>query len=300
MDLGEGAQAFWAQIEVRLQQHLHRSDWDQSKLHRLQKLGWHQSDNWHHDAKVTMDGFRMLFDMLWTNHDAEHIQVLLKFAKEQRTLRTEESFAVETEQYRLWVNKATEKGCRGLYRTLKRDETPYLRPFQNLPRTERVDMRLQQWGTIWKLQDEPLVPEAFPALQDKAREHAQELRPLTDIHFWKTIKQLAQKAPGMHGVGFDFFRALPFQAMRNLIHLFHEVEAQASIPNQWAVSLIALVPKNAEIERPIALVATMYRLWCRLRAPYTRQWQLDIQQEYFWERAMPGMECLQVALNGPS
>ena len=40
----------------------------------------------------------------------------------------------------------------------------------------------------------------------------------------------------------------------------------------------------------------MYRLWCRLRVPYTRQWQLDVQHEYFWERAMPGTECLQAAL----
>ena len=54
--------------------------------------------------------------------------------------------------------------------------------------------------------------------------------------------------------------------------------------------------KNKEIERPIALVASLYRLWCKLRAPYTRQWQLDIKDTYLWERAMPGTECRQVAL----
>ena len=69
-----------------------------------------------------------------------------------------------------------------------------------------------------------------------------------------------------------------------------------TIPNQWSASLIALLPKNADIERPIALVATLYRLWCRIRAGPTRQWQQQIQDTYVWERAVPGTECLQVAL----
>ena len=292
----KGGQAFWAQIEVRLQQHLHRPQWDISKLHHLQKLGWHLEEHWNGEAKVTLEGFRMLFNMLWATHDEEHLQVLLKFAKEQRELHSAESLAVETEIYRTWMSKATEKGCRGLYRSLKKDEPPYQRPFQGQPRTERMASRLNQWGQIWKQRDEPHQPAALESLKQKAQQHANDLKPLTDMHVWKTIKQLSQKAPGLDGVGFDFLKALPFQAMRNLIDFFHEVEAQATIPNQWAVSLIALIPKNAEIERPIALVATVYRLWCRLRSPYTRQWQLDIQHEYFWERAMPGTECLQVAL----
>lgn len=94
-------------------------------------------------------------DTLWTNHDEEHFQVLLKFAKEQRTLHLEEALAAETETYRTWMSKATEKGCRGLYRTLTRDEMPYMRPFQGQPRTERMEMRLQQWGAIWRLQEPP-------------------------------------------------------------------------------------------------------------------------------------------------
>ena len=84
--------------------------------------------------------------------------------------------------------------------------------------------------------------------------------------------------------------------MTSSIHIFHQIEAQAVIPQQRTTLLIALLPKSVEIERPIALVATMYRLWCRLRGSYTRQWQQDIHYEYIWERAVPGTECLQVAL----
>ena len=84
--------------------------------------------------------------------------------------------------------------------------------------------------------------------------------------------------------------------MPELIALFHEIEAQATIPQQWSTALIALMPQNQDIERPIALVASRYRLWCKVRAPYTKQWQLDIQDLYQWERAVPGTECLKVAL----
>lgn len=60
--------------------------------------------------------------------------------------------------------------------------------------------------------------------------------------------------------------------------------------------MIALLPKSPEIERPIALVASLYRLWCKIRAPYTKQWQQNIQDTYVWERVVPGAECLKVAL----
>ena len=269
----KGGQAFWAQIEVRLQQHLHRPQWDTSKLHHLQKLGWHLEEHWNGEAKVTLEGFRMLFNMLWTNHDEEHLQVLLKFAKEQRELHSAESLAVETEIYRTWMSKAAEKGCRGLYRSLEKDEMPYQRPFQGQPRTERMASRLQQWGTIWKQKEEPHPLEAEGPTTCKCPQ-------ALDRHACLEDDQTAlTESAWLRWSWFDFLKALPYQAMRSLIDLFHEVEAQATIPNQWAVSLIALIPKNAEIERPIALVATMYRLSCRLRSPYTRQWQLDIQHE---------------------
>ena len=75
-----------------------------------------------------------------------------------------------------------------------------------------------------------------------------------------------------------------------------KIEGKAMVPNQWMVALVALLPKSAEIERPIALVATLYRLWCRLRSNYTKEWQSQLEDKYPWERAVPGAECLQVAL----
>lgn len=99
----------------------------------------------------------------------------------------------------------------------------------------------------------------------------------------EVIRRLSNKAAGLHGASYDSLRELPYQAMPELIALFHEIEAQATTPNRWTTALIALLPKNKDIERPIALVASLYRLWCKVRAPYTKQWQLDIQDTYQWE-----------------
>ena len=205
------------------------------------------------------------------------------------------SFAAETEMYREWLAKASLKGHRGLFRCLKKDEHPFLRPFQTLPRQERMEKRVQQWSEIWGSREGEHRVKTLEAMIEKAKEHAATMQPLTERQIWYTIKQLSNKAPGLDGVGFDFLKALPYAAMKDLATMYHQIEEDCLVPNQWLVALIAMLPRSAEIERPIALVATMYRLWCRLRNSYTKEWQSQLAEEFPWERAIPGTECLQVA-----
>ena len=292
----KGLLAFWSQIERRLQQHLHRQNKAEADMHHLEKLGWHVPQHWHPDDTVTLEGFLLLYNMLWGEHDNDHIRVLLKFVKSQWALHQDTVFQTETQEYRNWMNAASQKGCRGLYRTLKKDEMPYARPFQQHPRAERMEQRIQQWSSIWQQKDQPSEPRTLQALVHKGQEQATELQPLHAHQVWQVIKRLSHKAPGLDGVGYDYLKELPFQATPDIVAFFHEVEAQATVPNQWTTSLIALLPKNSEIEHPIALVASLYRLWCKVRAPYTQQWQHSIKDVYIWERAVPGTECLTVAL----
>ena len=274
--------AFWSQIELRLQQHLHRRNKAEADLHHLEKLGWHVPQHWRPDDSVTLEGFMMLYNMLWGEHDNEHVRVLLKFVKSQWSLYQDTVFQTETQEYRNWMNAASQKGCRGLYRTLKKDELPYARPFQQYPRAERMEKRIQQWSSIWQQKEQPSEPRTLQALVYKGQKHAKELQPLHAHQVWQVIKRLSQKAPGLDAVGYDYLKELPFQAMPDLVAFFHEVEAQATVPNQWTTSLIALLPKTSEIERPIALVASLYRLWCKVRAPYTQQWQHSIKDVYIY------------------
>ena len=234
--------------------------------------------------------------MLWHQHGDEHIHVLLNYTKKQRELHQQTSMQQETEEYRQWLAQASHKGCKGLFRTLKKDELPYQRPFQNVPREERMGKRVNQWGAIWRVQDRPVRIPCMEQLINKGQAAAQQFTELNEGQIWRTIKQLALKAPGLDGIGFDFLKALPFGAMRDLKDLFHHIESTSMIPHQWGTSLIAMLPKSQVIERPIALVATLYRLWCRLRNNYTKQWAQSLQEDFPWERAVPGTECLQVAL----
>ena len=182
--------------------------------------------------------------MLWRQHDEEHIYVLLKFAKQLRDLHQTESFQKETEEYRQWLTQAAHHGCRGLFRTLKKDELPFLRPFQDLPRTQRMPKRVEQWGEIWSVQEQPKPIACMEQLISKGQQEAKQLPFMTDEHIWRTIKSLSIKAPGLDGIGFDFLRTLPREAMRDLRELFQIIEEQAMIPSQWKTSLFAMLPKN--------------------------------------------------------
>ena len=107
----------------------------------------------------------------------------------------------------------------------------------------------------WGQRQEHRKVTSLPAMIDKGKEHAAKMKPIAEKDLWRTIKLLSNKAPGLDGVGFDFLKALPYTAMKELVAFYHQVEATGTVPNQWLVSLVAMLPKSNEIERPIALVA---------------------------------------------
>ena len=107
-----------------------------------------------------------------------------------------------------------------------------------------MQLRVQQWGGIWQHAEQAHEPKTLQALIYKGQEAAQALKPLSVHHVWKVIKTLGQKAPGLDGAGYDVLKALPYQAMPDLIALLHKIEETATVPNQWQASLIALGPRT--------------------------------------------------------
>lgn len=85
-----------------------------------------------------------------------------------------------------------------------------------------MHMRIQKWGNIWQQREQPLEPSTLQALAHKGQPRAHDLQPLQVHQIWNTLKKFTQKAPGLDGVGFDFFRKLPYQ---DLIAFFHDIEA---------------------------------------------------------------------------
>lgn len=94
----KGALAFRSQLEVRLQQRLHRARKEDGQMQHLEKLGWRIASHWSQDANVTLEGFMLLFNMLY---GGGRVTVLLGFAKQQWDLRQEEVFTTETTIQRL-------------------------------------------------------------------------------------------------------------------------------------------------------------------------------------------------------
>ena len=68
------------------------------------------------------------------------------------------------------------------------------------------------------------------------------------------------------------------------------------MPEQVCTTLVLLLPKKPEIERPISLTSVLYRTWCKLRWDKLKHWQCNIGQRLPWERGVPGTQVLHVAL----
>ena len=144
----KGSLSFWNQIELQLQQAVQKNAATPKELAQLEKLGWRITKLWHEGGPVTQDGFAMLFQMLWGHYEPDHGQALLTYAKQQRELHQQTSTQADAETYKAWLAQASMKGHQGLFRSLKQEEQPFLRPFQQLPREERMAQRMQQWGEI--------------------------------------------------------------------------------------------------------------------------------------------------------
>ena len=157
--------------------------------------------------------------MLWGQRDQEHVQVLVQRAKRQRELHHSASFEAETELYREWLGKASLQGHTGPVQA-------FLEPFQSLPRKERMEARVQQWTAIWGKESSHQV-KSLPAMivKAKAKEHARQMQPINEKQVWKTIKQLSNKAPGLDGIGFDFLKALPYAATKDIVRAGHSSQS---------------------------------------------------------------------------
>ena len=59
---------------------------------------------------------------------------------------------------------------------------------------------------------------------------------------------------------------------------------------------MALLPKNADIERPITLTSITYRLWCFCRAQVVKKWMRETAERFPWDKASPGNTCLETGM----
>ncbi len=78
-----------------------------------------------------------------------------------------------------------------------------------------------------------------------------------------------------------------------LCQLLWDIEAAGRWPGQVRCILVHLIPKDAGGRRPIGLLATLARLWERVRAPLFKQWRASCARRYNW--AAPGRNAERAA-----
>ena len=90
--------------------------------------------------------------------------------------------------------------------------------------------------------------------------------------FQGRFRSLPQKAPGPDGWNIPVLKALPLQACNWIAEVCRRVEATGVAPAQWTVSLVVLLAKKPQIERPIALCHVVYKIWIKSRYYLVEQW----------------------------
>ena len=202
----------------------------------------------------------------------------------------------EKERYQSWLEGATVKGMRPLYKTIRSHEQVLVRPFQDKEPALRPYLRLSQWEEIWQSQSVP-VEDPLQELFDKAIAEARDLPPLTVGALRTKLQCLPEKAPGPDGWNNRMLKQLPPAGLQPLVNLLNDMEQSGQSPGQWRVVQFAMLPKKAEIERPIGLCNVVYKAWLQVRYSLVSAWLRKYEKMAPWDAAKPGSTCLSVAVH---
>lgn len=179
---------------------------------------------------------------------------------------------------------------------IRADEAVEARPFQDLPVSERPHARRNYWKARWGEAEADCAWPSLGVLQDLAAKQAGDLKPISTAQIVETLKYTPNKKGGPDGCTFRMLKMLPTEALSGLVYILHQVEARLRWPEQFLLVHVACLPKNLDCERPICLTHVLYRLWCKMRKPLVDQWLMADKDLAFWDQAVKGSTCLQVAL----
>ena len=128
------------------------------------------------------------------------------------------------------------------------------------------------------------------------KEEAKELKALTGQDYLRKFRKLPNKAPGPDGWTVQVLRALPLQACEWIAEVCRKVELTGEAPAQWTVSLVVLLAKKPQIERPIALCHVVYKAWVKARYYLVERWLEGFADKAPWDAARKGSSCLDVSI----
>ena len=214
-----------------------------------------------------------------------------RFAK----LAKADEYGEEKAQYQAWLEEAQAGSMRPLFRTVKSHEATTVRPFGHVEPGLRPFLRFIQWQEIWGASD-CAIERVMQKARQLAVEEAKDLKPLSGIDYLRRFRRLPNKAPGPDGWTVQVLKALPLQACEWIAEVCHRVEVTGEAPAQWTVSLVVLMAKKPQIERPIALCHVVYKAWVKARYYLVEQWLEGFTALAPWDAAVKGTACLDVSI----
>ena len=251
---------------------------------------------WHGQQDLAQEFTNKVAELLG-RHSVEAVPPLLQVAKQQMQQHTQFWLQEKSKSYKKWLEQSSTGGMRPLFLSVKQHEGKTLRPFLEAPLQERIYLRWRQWFDVWHKPGAGAVDvQLAEEVRQRAIAQAQSLPPISVQRATAYFRKAAKKAPGMDGWSADMLRNMSVEAIQAVLEFLRTCELQAEWSAQIAVALIALLPKSANKERPIALLHFLYRSYIRLRWDLIAEWQVTYSQRAVWDKALPNSQVLDVAL----
>lgn len=153
----------------------------------------------HASENMSQDLFKALLGH-WIEHPENEPLELRRIIAEEKQPAHKKLFSTANEEYQLWLEKAHEKGLRGLFRSLRQRDVPWQRPFQSMPVEERQRAREDQWGSIWQQRHDPRPLRQWDLLHQAAMDQAQQLPPFQPYQLQQLLRRMPNKAAGPDGI----------------------------------------------------------------------------------------------------
>ena len=131
----------------------------------------------------------------------------------------------------------------------------------------------------------------WKGIKTHAHRISEQLEPITMADLERGLKMLSTNT----AVGIDQWspgqlRALSPEAKELLLNILQDIETTKAWPGYTYYNSIVLMGKPNGGVRPIALMATIYRLWTKIRRPHIVQWERAHAGP--WDAAIKGSSAL--------
>ena len=101
----------------------------------------------------------------------------------------------------------------------------------------------------------------------------------------KAIKQMSNKTGGPDGLAVPMLKNLSKDQVEEMAEHLNSWEITGNMPQAVTTSVVAMLPKKIDKERPIALTSMAYRAWCKVRWDKFQQWSAQYSVSSPWDRA---------------